>query len=634
MIEYFIAIKDSDNPVNLSKRQQDEVVACAMDEWREWETATQGYRDRAREARQLYLENLPQSNPTNSTDDAYDSAARVRRPVLAQSIDATVAQQHAASYPTEERFFNLQPRNEMAKEKQDVYSKHLEQRLSEVDFLINTLKDRKNLMLDGTSLVWHPFMRKTMPKIKYSVPMFLGMRMPRKPKKEKVNEVVFEGTGYVPVSFDDWLVDPFVDSFDEATLIWRRWMNPEELKAIKGIKNKDLIDSHTNLWSSDKYEDKRLYFDQMGLQMHLTDEISKNNKNCLMLYEKWGDFWIDGKFYENHVLIFSNEGVFHYFGENPYDHGMKPFTVSPYIPMPNTLYGKSLAQDIIPLCHALDTMLNQALDCLSVTGNPAFTYLIRDDVLTEYFKDGVVRLRAGEGLPVSDHNSINPIVWDRSVLAELGGFMQQAKDEIRESTGGVSYATGGTSSLDQDRTATETSILATGTETRFMLLVQCYEEFKSKKYMRMTFENDRQFMTTAVSIDDEDTILEPLDVKLMDLDIDVTGSHAVMSKNKESQELDTFFTQMLPALVQADIIELNGNVMELDVTDLAKRRLSLGGIKNLSNIVSVKTKEEQMEEAQEGLGSGINENILQQTTGLGENPAMAGVIPMQGMGAA
>jgi hypothetical protein len=46
--------------------------------------------------------------------------------VLAEAIDSTLAQQHLASYPSDERFFKARARNKIAKDRLGVYEKHVE----------------------------------------------------------------------------------------------------------------------------------------------------------------------------------------------------------------------------------------------------------------------------------------------------------------------------------------------------------------------------------------------------------------------------------------------------------------------------------------------------------------------------
>jgi hypothetical protein len=114
----------------------------------------------------------------------------------------------------------------------------LRKRLSLIDFMINTLKNRKNKMLAGASAVWHPFLYEEELKTGYHYPKVFGVRIPGKPQRKQDTVRTFEGTGYVPLNFEDWRDRPdSADTLKEANFIWRRWMPVEELKAVEGIAN-------------------------------------------------------------------------------------------------------------------------------------------------------------------------------------------------------------------------------------------------------------------------------------------------------------------------------------------------------------------------------------------------------------
>lgn len=592
-IEYFTPIVDSDDQPKLDIVAKGELVANAVTDWHTWTNMIQDLRDRSVESRQLYCENRPDHIHYDSPDDASKSLSRVRRPVLAQAVDSVVSQQHLASYPADEGFFTIKPRNQEAKESMALYENHCEKRLSEVDFIINTLKDRKNLMLDGTSCVWHPFIRESELKTSYVPKTFLGIKLPGKPRKVKKEQVTLEATAFIPLNFEDWRVDPLMDNFKEAGFMWRRWVSVDDIKDIDAFENTENIGSFKATWD-DSESNKDENYRNMGINPTFEEDCPLAD-NMVLLYERWGDFHVDDELYTNHVLIFSNDHNFHYFGPNPYDHQRKPFSVTPYIEMPGTMYGKSLAQDIIPLCHALDTLLNQAIDIIGRTGNPTATYLVTDTAINEYFADGEVALVPGELIPVQSHDSIRPLTWDLRAIEQVEAIMQRLKEEIRESTGGVAYATGGMSEIDTERTATETSILAQGTSTRNQLLIQTYEENRLKPFMNMSIENDRQFMTQEVFIEDEMKPITPNMVKMMEMGVDITGSKSIMNRAKEIQDYNNILQNYVPGLIQNGLAQTNGDTLILNIPEMWKRLLNMSGMRDIDNLVEVQTAQEQQE---------------------------------------
>ena len=615
-------------PVKLDASLQGELVVQSNKRWQNWTDMLEQIRTRAMEANQLYLENRPDALDFEKPDDA--TSSRIRRPVLAEAIDSTLAQQHLSSYPSDERFFKGRPRNQLTKDRINVYEKHVEKRLSEIDFMLNSLKDRKNKMLAGTSAVWHPFMYEEVMKAVYEYPKVFGIRIPGKPKKRKKQTRTFEGTGFVPLHFEDWRVDPCVDNLKEANFIWRRWVPVEELKAVDGLENTGDIQSYNGVWD-ESASNKNTYYEEIGIERTWQDLDASLCENALV-YEEWGDFYLDGEYYPNHVLIYSNDAVFHYFGPNPYDHQLKPFTVAPYIPLAGTLYGKSIAQDIIPLCHAMDTMLNQQIDAFSIVSSVPFTYLIEDQAVAAFFGDGPVSLRPGEGIPVQQHESLRPIQWPMDAINLSEGAQQRLKEEIRESTGGVPYATGGVSEMDQQRTATETSILASGTNTRFQLNIQIYEEQVLKPYLEMIFANDRQYITQAAFVDNYPEPLLPDMVKMMELSFDVTGSRSIMSRSKEIQEMDTIIAA-LPGWIQSGLVIPSGDKLQVNVPEMLKRRVGLNSsFRDLDNFTEVITVEAQQQQQQEQMNLGVmnGPEEIQQLAAGGAPPAMPGVQPIPG----
>lgn len=593
MIEYMIP---SGKSVRLTDSQKNELLDGCMARWVNWNETIADIRDRSVESWQLYLENRPDHLYYNNADDAAISSSRVRRPVLEQAVDGTIAQQHLASFPSDERFFKAKPLDKETGKYMDVYEKHVETRLSMVDFMVNSYKDRKNMMLDGVSCVWHPFIRKTETKIKYTFPEQLGLPLiSEDPQPVPTETVTLEATGFIPLSLSDWVVDPKVDNLEEANLIWRRWIEVEKLKAIRGLNVPDNLTAYSHEETTDTNQsDKDLKYEYLGIQ-RTYQEDDYSAATMALVYEEWGDFYLDGEIFENHVLVQANDCHVLYFGPNPYAHGKKPFTVTPYIPICGTLYGKSLSQAIIPLCHVLDGMLNQTVDIIK-NAIPAFTYLTSDTALLEFFSDGVISVMPGEGIPVKDHNSIKQLQGtDLGAVNQLFTAMMQLKEEIRESTGGVSYATGTQAPSDPERTATETNALVSGTNTRFQLLIQVYEEYRLKQYLHMIYENDRQYMTQEAYVEDENEELMPNTVKSLNLTFDVTGSRSIMNRAKEIQDYDMLMQNYIPALIQAGYAQDNGDRIMFDVPEIFKRRAAMSNIRDLDNVMEVVKLEEQQQ---------------------------------------
>lgn len=621
---------DDLRPVKLDEDQQKQLICDSINKRQTWLDMTREYREMALEVRQLYLENRPDGQQFTSKEVDADAKSNVRMPVMAQSVDSTLAQQHLGTYPTDERFFKAEPQNELSKAKQLHYEDAVETRMSKLNFMHKSKMDRMNAMLDGVSVVWHPFCRKTRERAVYKPKTIFGIPF-GKPRKSYEEQVYLEGTDFVPVNLEDWWVDPTVSDFDDCSFIWRQWVDINYLKTIKVYANTDDVSSYSAIQDEDN---SRLLenYQLMGFDVTLSEMEEKLSKNMAMLFEEWGDFYIDDQFYENHVLVYSNECVFHGLFPNPFDHGFKPFSIGAYVPIPGTLMGKSLGKDIVPLAHAYDAFLNGGIDVINATAGPIWTYLTSDPALEEYFSEGKKVIAPGDVIPVGSHESLKPFQTDLSNLGIIAQLMQRVKEEIRESTGGVPYATGGLAGNDPDRTATEVNTLASGTSTRYQDIIQSYEEFKLKRFLWMWFENDRQFMSEPVFVDGEP--ITPDMVKQMDYEFEVIGSKAAMSQSKEAQAL-LGILNMMPQLFQLGTFKPKADITEVDVNGMLKQIGRSQGARNIEDYLDTVMTQEEMGQGQPG-GGGLEEllNAMGQPQAGGAPGDLAALPGQPGMGPA
>lgn len=617
---------DSLKPVSLSPAQQDELMAQAIQKRQTWLQMTRQYREDALEVRQLYQENRPDGQQFTTKEVELDSKANVRMPLMSQSIDSTLAQQHLGTFPTDERFFKAEPQNELSKEKQIDYEECSEKRMSLINFMHKSKMDRMNGMLDGVAVSWHPFCRKTRERAVYKPRTLFGIAI-GKPKKSFEEQVYLEATDFIPLNLEDWWLDPTVDDFDEANFIWRQWVDIEYLKTLDAFENTEDVTPFSTVYDDSDSRLQEMY-EQMGFDLILSEPEKAMSRNMAMLFEEWGEFYVDGKFYENHVLIYSNECVYHGLFPNPFDHGYKPFSIASYIPQPGTLMGKSLGKPIVPIVHAYDAFINGAIDIVNSSAAPIWTRLAQDKALEEYFSEGKVTMSPGLVIPVQSHDSLKAQQTDLSQLNVVDLFMQRIKEVAQECTGGVNYATGGVQDLGPDRTATEVNTLASGTSTRYQDLIQNYEEFKLKRFLWMWFENDRQFMSEPVFVDGEP--ITPDMIKQMDFEFEVIGSKTAMSQSKEAQAL-LGILNMLPNLLPLGTFKPKGDITVVDVCGMLQQIGRSQGARNIDDFLEVTITEEEQQQQGGGLEELLNgfgqANPAGPALDLGAIPGQPGVAP-------
>ncbi len=608
-------------PIQLTPEQENQLISGSVERRLRWHEMTRDYRDKALEVRQLYLENRPDGQQFNNADN--NSRSNVRMPVVAQAVDSTLAQQHLATFPTDERFFKAHPRNKLSKERQIAYEDLSENRMQKINLVQKSKMDRLNAMLDGVSVVWHPYIREEHLRPVYTPRTIFGIPY-GKPRKSYKEQVTLESTDFVPLNLEDWWIDPTVDNFDKTNFIWRKWQPVEEVKEIENYKNTSDLKAFGSAFNDSDSNLQEMY-QYLGFEISMSDAETSLGKDNVMLFEEWGTFYLDGKAFENCVFVYSNDSVFHGLFQNPYDHGLKPFSISSYLPMPGTLMGKSIARDIVPLAHAYDAFLNGAIDIINSSAAPVWTYLVNDNALTEYFSEGMVVIEPGLAIPTQSHESLNKHQTDLQNLGVIAQLMQRVKEEIRESTGGVPYATGGLSGSDMDRTATEVSTLASGTSTRYQDVIQGYEDAKLKRFCWMWFENDRQFMSEPVLVDEE--MLDPDEIKQMDFEFEVIGSKTAMSQSREAKALIGIMG-MLPQLFQLGLFKPKQDQVEVDINGMLQQIGRSEGARNIDDYLNVVATQEEMQQGgglEEVLRNGQAANTAGSPLDLGGLPAGFGM---------
>jgi hypothetical protein len=550
VIETFSAFEEEGNvqgnETKLTKDQQQALVIEAVREWISYTDQIADKREQSLENWQAYLQNTPAETglDTNNTD----GGSRVRTGQLASLLDGIQSQLYLAAFPSQEAFYDAVPRNKFSAKYKTNYEKLCQYNNKRLNMLYNAFVDIKQLLLDGTSAVWHPFVRKERKKAVYvtdagaidpeDVESFDEIATMGEMKKELHDAVEVEGTAFYPILFENWRCDPSVDDIDKTSFLYRHWEYPEDLQDIDEFENTSDLLPYRDMFEDESWSDRLDKLEYQGIQYetHMGADATPDQMpyNQVCVIEKWGDFYVDGKLYRNHVLVFSNDRIFHYFGPNPYDHGQKPFSVAPAIPVPGSLYGKTSISDAIPLMHALDTMMNQVLDGTGLTASPVFGYNTSDTVLHQWVLSDR-KMSPGTLVPMNNPGSIFPISGDFRGLQVIDGMMKQTMELMKDTTGGVPYATGGAVS-PQDRTLGEVEILAAGTNSRFQTMLQMYEQKRLRPFVYQEFDNYRQFMTEPVRLENIDKPLSPNIVKMLDYDFDVTGSRSVLNKARSLQD--------------------------------------------------------------------------------------------------
>lgn len=596
MLNVFAPFDGKDAP-KLSDDDKQSLVDQAVNEWMMYTDQIQEKLNQSAENWQAYLQNTPATTGLNRAENGGSRGANVRTGKMASTIDGMHAQLCLAAFPSGTQFKEPKPRNKIAEKFKQEYERLTQDSAQKLDLLINAYDDVKQLILDGTSACWHPFIRIEKRKASY---MFMDGMIDENDDLDDYAEmadeaiskvyrdtVEVEGTGFYPIVLEDWRIDPTVDSLDKTCFLWRRWVYVEDLEEHEDFENTEEVVPYRQLVAD---EDYRL----TKLQYHGIDGVIEYNShmmgagesedaypaNMVCLMEKWGDFYIDGTLYRNHVLIFSNDRTYHYFGPNPYDHQQKPFSVAPFISVPGTLIGKTSITDAIPLLHALDTAMCQALDIMSSNADGAHWYNANDKAVLEWVQQGG-EVGPGMLIPALSPNPITPLVANLQGIGALDSLMSRVNEMISDTTGGVPYATGGMQNAN-DKTLGEVEILASATNSRFQAALQVYEKYRLQRFVLQEFENYRQYMSEPVRIDEEGRQLTPAVVKMMDFDFEITGSRSVLNKTRSLNDMKEALA-MIPAVIQSGSATLKRSGKQIDPMPIIEEMFKNLGI-NLDQV--------------------------------------------------
>jgi hypothetical protein len=574
-----LAVFDGDDDkkrVKLSEEEQYELVHAAFQEWVDFSLLIQQKQDDALENWQHYLQNKPDFTGIDTDNEQDIDFSNIRTGDIASTVDGLHSQLCLAAFPQDASFKKAVPRNKFSKQQAQRYEKLTQEVGQKLGMLENAYLDIKQCILDGTSAVWHPFIRIEREKAIYTHEALdlnsdedMKAAMTAKPTKSYKTVVEVEGTGFYPIPFEDWKIDPTASSLEKTPFLWRRWVYPEDIKDIEDFENVDDVIPYSQMFD-DSFSNKLEKLEYNGIngstfyRSHMAEAGEDKESyptGMVCLQERFGDFYINGKFYRNHVLVYSNDRIFHYFGPNPYDHGQKPFSVASLIPVPGSLYGKTSITDAIPLANALDTLYNHALDTLSFNANGANTYNYNDTVLVEWIRQKRT-VYPGALVPTSLANAVTPLPTNIQGLTVIDGLIGRTREMLKDITGGVPYATGGLTS-GQDRTLGEVEILAAGTNGRLQNSLQSYEKNRLKPFVYQEFENFRQYMTESIPIDENGDKITPGQIKLMDFEFQITGSRTVLNKSRALQDMRDALT-LLPEIVTSGVATLKPSGKQID----------------------------------------------------------------------
>ncbi len=465
---------------NLPPEEQQTLLQTVTQNYRQWKQSRTRLESTWRECWEAYLCDV-KSLYTISDEHAPDRS-RVARPVLYEAVEGIHSNILNAMFPSSERFFSVLGKREEDHQHAKVIEEFLRNKLEATSFFEKYALFLKQAIITGNSVAAVPWRQSTR-KRRVTQPVTL-LGVPIGSRKEIVEELAFNGPDFEVIDMFDFLIDPNEPDFAKANIIRKVSRSLPELKAMRIYSNLENLQAINLTEENPNKSSKRNAF---GIDEPIPGQSAQNEK--ITLLEAWGNFRVGDKFYENYVCVVANDERIIRFEPNPYDHGMKPFVFTTFIPVPNEVYGIGAIEKSLGLQHAINTLTNQKLDIINLSINSPFTYLINDDV----FDPDTVVTRPGALIPVKSHDTLRPIEYLNNFTVAFTEIAE-LKAEIQEATGAFKYFTGADSKNDVKRTATEVSALVSGGTQKFSYFIAHLENSSLEPLLEMVFENAKQFM--------------------------------------------------------------------------------------------------------------------------------------------
>lgn len=541
------------------------------------------------------LSHLPEnrrskSKTYNKFSSRSDEQQGIRLGKVADIFFTLSAIQHNYTFGADDGFFRGTPLNKHAKETQEKLESFYRTNFGEANYDMKMLEHRKNAIADGTAVssvhweqrkrkqtVWEP----TTLSLPTGLTAMLGMGQPPsielpfvKPEGEIKEVVEWEGTVIEPLSFNDWVANPDATSFEDA---WfqRRWY--ETTWKIKRDYKLNKIESY---FKCHEEHDKNNQQEPLGITRSIDaeeNEIEGGEKALLMVV--YDDFVIDGKAHENHAMLILNDTEVLWFGENDYNHGMKPYVLTQYYPIPGQLYGLSALKHILPAAAALDRFMDQSLKAGDILTDPIFTVLSSELA----FQDDI-RVEFGETYPVKNHGAISPIPVPTPDVRYLQFLIQYLIDFMENHTG-ATPAFSGQSPDGSDTTAFQVSQHMQGASTKFQVITSTFNNSTLEPLLKMIHSNFQQFKTQLEEVPSYSEPLTPSEIRLSKFKWTLTSIAAQANKNQELAMMRELLMNIIPTGVQNQVMTIKPGASEADVHQLLRRLMVTAGFKDVDEVL-------------------------------------------------
>ncbi len=569
------------------------------------------YINDSREAWDFMNNNKPQGM-RNLNEIATGAAAmapgrKIRLGKIPEVVRALLSIQHRSTFNNDDRFFKGQPLDEFSKENMGVVERYYEQQFGEQNINIKWLLHRMNTIVDGTAASMCHWEKKTRETTTYK-PIILslpGLTSMRLGTWEKTGEVVeYQATTLRNLNFNDWVGDPASGNLDDSFFI-RRYYKPTHWVEDTYNLEKGSVSTYG---ASNETDDTDTVKETLGIdniRPSITYEETEG-KRFAMLMVRYDDFVIDGKRYYNHCLLTLNDKDVLFFGPNDYNHGRKPVLVTPYLPMPNSLYGQSAVKHVIPAAEALDSFVDISID---VGKRGVLDVHLVNSRETYFQKSENLIVRPGMTIPVQDMNSVKAM--DKPMPnVQFVQYMAEMLTTFIQNNTGATPVFSGENPQGSNVTAFQVSQHVQGGSIQFETLIEVFNAHGVEPFMQMVHSNAQQFFEGEEEVADNNKTITSDLLRGVNCKWHLVGVTATENRNRHISQIQQLLGEIGPmGREQGWLVYKEDGVTEFDPNAAFKILLEQSKFPDAEEVAQYVTNAE-----------------LQATRGFGANPQDAGAI--------
>lgn len=499
---------------------------------------------------------------------------------IPEIVFTLLAMQHESTFPSGDRFFELTPNNDVAKQHKELMAQFLMDNLTQSRFDFACWLHRLNTIVDGTAACAVHYRRRSRRKTIYERPVLtLGPLKFGLPITEaKTRQVVeWEGTTLEPLNFNDWIVDPDAASLEESYFI-RRWYAPTHDVAREFHLPIDEVLPHEH--AAETWQ-RNPIAEHSGIATAFTASMQEpEGKSKALLMGIYDDFLVEGTLYKNHVAIILNDSRVIYFAENEYNHGRKPYLISQYYALPGQLYGLSAVKHVLPAAAVRDKLIYATAKTAHLAANPM---MLIDH--TELAFMGNTQPEWGAKIPVKNPNGAIQVLQVPAQNLPVVANLIATTEHFMESSTGVNPIIAGQPLAEGGQpTAFHVNQMAQAGGIKFRPLLRQFNALILEPFLSMAYENFQQYFSGEQPVGGFDKSVSRQLFRLSSFGFLLTAAAALQARNQQLANFQLLL-QLIPDAMKLGWLKLKGGQTEVDIHALFRQLLLTGQVPNVSDLI-------------------------------------------------